>query len=229
VIFGASLLLSILPMIILISAYANHHIEEDIAQHLGLSAKGVHVVQSLFRTSDVKFNFGILVGLLLSFAGTIAVARSVQVIYERTFGHPPGRGSRNLMRCVVWVLCVSAIAVADASVGRTLRHGPEGPVLMGLAEFVGFTLFFWWSIHFLLAGRETWLRARPAAFVTGFCWIGLGVFAAFYLSPTIVSDSETYGPIGVTFTLVTWFIAMGAVITLGAVIGAVWYDRRHTS
>jgi membrane protein len=54
----------------------------------------------------------------------------------------------------------------------------------------------------------------------------LGVFAAFYFSTTIVDDSKTYGTIGVTFTLITWFIAMGSVIMLGAVFGAVWAKRK---
>jgi uncharacterized BrkB/YihY/UPF0761 family membrane protein len=58
--------------------------------------------------------------------------------------------------------------------------------------------------------------------------VGLGAFAAFYFSTTIVSDSKTYGTIGVTFTLVTWFIAIGAVITLGTVMGAAW-QRRMTA
>jgi uncharacterized BrkB/YihY/UPF0761 family membrane protein len=57
-------------------------------------------------------------------------------------------------------------------------------------------------------------------------WIGLGVFAAFYFSTTIVDNSKTYGTIGVTFTLITWFIAMGSVIMLGAIFGAVWQRRR---
>jgi hypothetical protein len=52
------------------------------------------------------------------------------------------------------------------------------------------------------------------------------VFAAFYFSTTIVDDSKTYGTIGVTFTLITWFIFMGSVIMLGAVFGAVWERRR---
>jgi hypothetical protein len=69
-------------------------------------------------------------------------------------------------------------------------------------------------------------RVRPAAIATALFWVGLGVFAAFYFSSTIVDDSKTYGPIGVTFTLVTWFIAIGAVLTLGAVVGAIWQRRR---
>jgi len=59
--------------------------------------------------------------------------------------------------------------------------------------------------------------------------MGLGVFASFYLSSTLVSDSKLYGQIGVVFTLVSWFIAIGAVITLGAVTGAVWQRRRSRS
>ena len=78
-----------------------------------------------------------------------------------------------------------------------------------------------------LAGGEAWRRLWTAALTTSLMWIGLGVFASFYFSSTIVSDSKTYGAIGVVFTLVTWFIAMGAVLTLGAVVGVLWERRRE--
>ncbi len=52
--------------------------------------------------------------------------------------------------------------------------------------------------------------------------MGLGVFASDYFSSTVVSESHLYGSIGVVFTLVTWFIAIGAVLALGAVSGVVW-------
>jgi membrane protein len=226
-VFGASLLLSVLPLIIVLSAYANHRIEDDIATHLGLSTQGDRVVESLFKASNAaSFNLSILVGLLLSFFGTIAVARSVEVIYERAFGYPPLPLGKGWLRCVIWVIFVSAVAIGDATIGKTLRDGPAGPVVIGAVEVVGFAIFFWWSIHFLLGGRASWRQVRPAAIATALFWVGLGVFAAFYFSSSIVDDSRTYGTIGVTFTLVTWFIAMGAVLTLGAVVGATWYRRR---
>jgi hypothetical protein len=56
---------------------------------------------------------------------------------------------------------------------------------------------------------------------------GLGLFSKFYFSDTIVSDSKIYGTIGAIFGVMTWFIAIGAVIILGAVAGAVWEDRRR--
>jgi membrane protein len=227
IIFGACLLVSVLPLIIVLSAFAGHRIQDDIAQHLGLSAQGDRVVEGLFKASVKSFDLAIFVSLLLSFAGTVAVARSVEVIYERAFEYSPLGPRQGFLRCLVWVLFVGGVVIADSAIGKTLRDRPAGPAVISVVELVGFALFFWWSIHFLLGGRESWRGVFPAAIATALFWVGLGVFAAFYFSSTIVSDSKTYGTIGVTFTLVTWFIAMGAVLTLGAVVGAVWQRRRH--
>jgi membrane protein len=224
-IFGACMLLSVLPLIIVLSTYASHRIQDDIARHLGLSAQGTRVVDGLFKASSSSFNLAVLVGLLLSFAGTIAVGRSVEMIYEKAFDQPPLSRGHGWARCTVWVVVICGVLIADGAIDTALRRD-AGSLVFGLVEFVLFTLFFWWSIHFLLAGRESWRAVRPAAIATGFFWVGLGVFAAFYFSTTIVDDSNTYGTIGVTFTLVTWFIAIGAVISLGTVAGAVWQKRR---
>jgi uncharacterized BrkB/YihY/UPF0761 family membrane protein len=43
---------------------------------------------------------------------------------------------------------------------------------------------------------------------------------------TIVSDNKLYGTIGVVFSLLTGFVAIGAVVTLGAAVGDVWHQRR---
>ena len=42
------------------------------------------------------------------------------------------------------------------------------------------------------------------------------------VSPLLISDSHTYGTIGVVFTLITWFFLIGGIIVLGAVFGAAW-------
>jgi membrane protein len=231
ILLGAALLLSVLPLINLLSALASQRVDDDIARPLGLGRQGTRILAGLFRTSNVSFNLGVFVSLLLSFTGTIAVARSVQVIYERTFEQAHTRGNGNLLRCFVASLLrlgcrPRGVAHSRRRDQRTTTNQPAGPVLLGLVDFVHLTLFFWWSIHFLLAGRESWTRVGASAVATAVFWMGLGVFASFYLSSTLVSDSRLYGEIGVVFTLVTWFIAMGAVIMLGAVAGAVWQRRR---
>jgi membrane protein len=79
-------------------------------------------------------------------------------------------------------------------------------------------------MHFLLAGRVPWRTPLQSAIITGVFFGGLGIFSKFYFSETIISDSKTYGTI---FGIMTWFIAVGAVIILGAVTGAVWEDRKN--
>jgi membrane protein len=226
IVLGASFLLSVLPLIILLGFFANSRVDDNIATRLGLSTEGSHIVERLFATNTHPgFTFGIVVSLALSLAGTVAVARSVQRLYQRVFDHSDVRGWSNVLRCLVWALAAAAEVVLDAAISRPLRDLPAGRVLLGLGNLVIILAFFWWGLHFLLVGKEPWRRLFPAALITGVFWVGLGAFAAFYFSSTLVSDSHLYGTIGVVFTLVTWFIAIGAVITLGAVIGAEFQKR----
>ena len=229
ILFGASFLLSVLPLIILLSALASSRVDDNIATRLGLNREGSHIVETLFKSSNAGFNFGVLVALVLSLLGTIAVGRSVQKLYQQVFHHVDLRGWGNVLRCLMWALVAAAEVVVDAVVSRPLRDLPAGRVFLGLGNLVIVTTFFWWGLHFLLRGREPWRRLFPAALATGVFWVGLGAFASFYFSSTLVSDSHLYGAIGVVFTLVTWFIAMGAVIILGSVVGHTYLIRRARS
>ena len=226
ILFGAAFLLSVLPLIILVSAFANSQVDDDIATRLGLNREGAHIVDTLFTSPHASLTFGIAVSLALSLAGTIAVARSVQKLYQQIFDHPDVRGWSNVVRCFVWAMVAAAEVYVDAITSRQLRDLPAGRVLLGLGNLVIVTAFFWWGLHFLLRGKEPWRRLFPAALATGVFWVGLGAFASIYFSSTLISDSHLYGAIGVVFTLVTWFIAMGAVIALGAVVGHIWLTHR---
>jgi membrane protein len=211
---------------LILGALANSRVDDNIATRLGLNQEGSHIVDTLFRTSHSGFTFGVFVALVLSLAGTIAVARSVQRLYQQVFDHRDVRGWSNVLRCMVWAVAVAAEVVVDALISRPLRDLPFGRVFLGLGNLAIVTVFFWWGLHFLLRERETWRRLFPAALTTGVFWVGLGGFASLYFSSSLVSDSHLYGEIGVVFTLVTWFIAMGAVMILGAVVGHVFVSRR---
>lgn len=225
ILFGASFLLSVLPLIILLSAFANRRIDDDIATRLGLDRQGTHVIDNLFTPAHASVDFGVFLALVLSLAGTIAVARSIQRLYQQLFGHPDVRGWSNMLRCFVWVAAVAAEVYVDAVISRPLRDLPGGRAFLGLGNLVIATALFWWGSHFLLRGREPWGRLFPASLATGVFWVGLGGFASLYFSSSTVSDSHLYGTIGVVFTLLSWFVAMGAVIILGAVVGHVWVTR----
>ena len=48
---------------------------------------------------------------------------------------------------------------------------------------------------------------------------------SFIFSGIVISYDQKYGPIGTVFALMSWMIAIGVVIILGAVTGLVWQER----
>jgi membrane protein len=226
ILFGASFLLSVLPLILLLSAFANSKVDDNIGTRLGLNQNSSHIVDALFKSSHAGWGFGVVLALIFSLAGTIAVARSIQKLYQRIFDQPDVRGWANVLRCLVWAVAAALEVYVDALISRPLRDLPAGRVFLGLGNLVIATALFWWGLHWLLRGKESWRRLFPAGLATGVFWVGLGAFASVYFPSTLSTDSHLYGAIGVVFDLVTWFVAMGAVITLGALVGHTYVTRR---
>lgn len=157
-VFGAELLWSALPFIILLSSLANHRVDDDLSRHLDLNSRGAGIVRSLFRNSPSHAVVPIVTGLLFAFAGIIAVVASLQVVYERLFDQTH-RGWRDLPRYVAWVAIVLGVLVADGLVDGPTRRD-AGPVVETLIAFAVTTLFFSWTMHFLLDGRVSESSSR---------------------------------------------------------------------
>ena len=227
VLFGASLLLSVLPFTILLSSLANRRIDTDLSRHIGLNTQGARIVSQLFRSSPAHSAAPIVTALILAAAGTMAVANSLQVIYEQVFDQQH-RGWRDALRFLTWAGVLFGVLVTESVISKPVR-AVGGAVAQGLVTYAGTAAFFWWTMHLLLAGRVPWRRLIRAAALTALFWIGLELFSSVYFSATIISDSRLYGTIGVVFGLLTWFIAIGAVVALGAVAGAIWDQRKGGS
>jgi membrane protein len=222
---GAGLLVSLLPFLILLSAFASNRIDDDIALRLGLDRQAAGIVTHLFTSSPASLNVATATSLVFVTAGTIAVAGSLQQIYEKAF-HQDHRGLRDLYRLLIWVAALCLVVAFESVVSRPIRNASAGAGLVEIVTFAIMTPFFWWTMHFLLAGRVPWRRLLPSALATGVFFTGLGVFSKFYFSATIISDSRIYGTIGAVFGILTWLIAIGAVLILGPVSGVAWQDRR---
>lgn len=222
-VFGAELLWSALPFIILLSSLADERIDDDLSRHIGLNSQGAHIVRALFRNRPAHAVVPIVTGLLFSLAGVIAVVASLQVLYQRLFG-VERRGWRDLPRQLAYTGILLGVLVIDGAItGPERRAG--GRVLEALVSFVVVAVFFVWTIHFLLDGHVPWRAVIRPALVTSLLWLGMGIFSAAYFSSVVVDDSRTYGIVGVVFSFLTWFVLIGSVIVLGAACGAVWQRR----
>jgi membrane protein len=238
VLFGSGLLVSLLPFVILLSAFASQRVDNDISQRLGLDHRAAGIVDHLFTSAPATLSIATATSLIFLIAGTLSVASSLQQIYETVF-RQDHRGLRDLYRSrdlhrlrdlyrlLTWIAVLGVVIVAESLAERPVSAVADGGWLAPVVTVAIMAPFFWWTMHFLLAGRVRWRILLPSAIITGVFFGGLGVFSRFYFSETIISDSKTYGTIGAIFGIMTWFIAIGAVIILGAAAGAVWEDRRN--
>jgi membrane protein len=108
--------------------------------------------------------------------------------------------------------------------GPWLRH-VGGPVLLAVAGLVWVTGFWWLTMRTLLAGRISWRTLFPAACATSGLYVAMEAVFSLFFSSMVISDDIRYGPIGVIFTLLSYLIAIGVVVILGAVAGPAWHER----
>ena len=224
--FGAGLLVSLLPFVILLSAFASQRIDDDISLRLGLDRQAAGIVDHLFTSAPATLNAATATSLVFLVAGILAVASSLQQIYEKVF-RQDHHGMRDVYRLVTWIVVLCGVVAAESLAERPVSSASAGGWLAPLVTVAIMAPFFWWTMHFLLGGRVPWRQLLPAAIATGIFFAGLGVFSKFYFSSTIISDSRTYGTIGAVLGILTWLISIGAVIILGAVTGVVWVSLRQ--
>ena len=129
-----------------------------------------------------------------------------------------------MFRRFAW-LAVTVGWVSFVAVAGPWLHNAVGLWLVAILGFFGLTLYWWGTMWFLLSARVSWRALLPSAVATALFWVGMEVVFSFIFSGTVISDDKKYGPIGVVFALMSWLIAIGVVIILGAVVGLVWRER----
>ncbi|MFC7017897.1 YhjD/YihY/BrkB family envelope integrity protein [Streptomyces viridiviolaceus] len=201
------------PFLIIITAAAGRDAAEVVAGWLGLDQQAARAVASLFAPATSSYSLTVT-SVVLLLLGAMAVAGTLQSWYRILFDVREG-GWRKTAARLVWLAGLLAYAAAQAAFGRVL----DGWLLLGLTGFLWAVVFWWASMYVLLAGAVAWRALFPPALVTSVCWTGLGLFSARYFSAAIVENEQTYGPVGVVMVILSWLVAVGVVIHLGAVVG----------
>ena len=125
---GAALLICVLPFVILLSSLADHRIDTDLGR---LNRQGAVIVSQLFRSSPAHSAAAIVTALILPGAGTMAVARSLQLTYERVLGQQH-RGWTHVPRVAAPAGVLFGFPVAGGVINEHARAvaGPAGQELV---------------------------------------------------------------------------------------------------
>ena len=221
--FAATLFLCFVPFLIVANSLAGRSAPSELARHLSLDKQAAADVGSLFTSSAATSSAVTGLAWVFFILGGIAAATAVQNLYERAFELDP-RGVREMPRRLIWLVVLVGLLVLGGWAESELR-GAGGPVLLAVIGLVVLTGFWWFTMWFLLAGRVPWRALFSSAVATAVFWVGMEAVFSVIFSGMVTSYDKKYGPIGVVFALMSWLIAIGVVIILGAVAGIVWDER----
>jgi membrane protein len=224
---AAILLLCAFPFVIVLSALTGQssHVIEDLSKRLGLDPQASQDLDHLFAPAHATTSSISGTAYVFFIFGGIAAIAAIQDLYEKAFGLEP-KGLKNLPRQIVAFLLALGVAVlASRVVFPSLSHW-GGVVLVAVVALIFNAVTWLLVIRLLVAGRVSWSIIIPSAIATGICWTGMYLVFHFVFTGIITSDFQKYGPIGGVFALMSYFIAIGVVISLGAVFGMFWNERK---
>jgi len=222
--FAATLLLCLFPFLIVASALAGRPLVNTLARYTGLNSQAAADVDHLFASPAATASAVVGTTSMVFFVlGGIATATALQQIYERAFDLPH-RGMKDILHRLAWLAVLIGTSLLTGWAGPGLRHA-GGPALLAVAGLVWSNGFWWVTMRILLAGRISWRKLFPAACATGVLYVGMELFFWLFFSGLVLSDARKFGPIGIIFALLSYLIAIGVVVILGAAVGLVWEER----
>ena len=223
-VFAATLLLCLFPFLIVVSALAGRPVVKSLTRYTGLNGQAAADIGHLFAAPAATASAAAGTASMVFFVfGGIAAATALQEIYERAFALPHRR-IKDLPHRLAWLGVLIGASLLSGWAGPELRHA-GGPVLLAVAGLVWATGFWWLTMRILLAGRISWRALFPAACATGVLYVAMQTVFSLVFSAMVISNEHTYGPIGTIFALLSYLIAIGVVVILGAVAGRAWHER----
>ena len=222
---AAQSFVALFPLILAIAAAVaspgSNVVAEELIKRFGLAGAAAKAVQDLIvvRTQGVYW-----LGLLLTVYAVVTLSKRASRAYNAVWGTPqlPVRAQ---WRALVWIVVQLLLVVMVTELRGVVRAA--GPVLALLTASL--ILVVWFAAEAFTQGLLTrGLVARRRILVSAsFATVGrLGilVWSAIFLTPSIIRQAESYGPIGVVFALFTGLLVYWAVLLGATLLAAVITD-----
>jgi membrane protein len=159
-----------------------------------------------------------VIGALIVLLSATASSRAMARVCERAWRLPRAAARLVAWRWVAWIVAWVAVLVLQGP----LRHGlGAGPWVGAPLIFLADVLVWWWTQRLLLGARMPWLPLLPGALLSALAMTALSMTARLYLPTALNRSLATYGSLGSIFTLLSWLIAICAVLTFTITAGAV--------
>jgi len=223
---AAQLFLTAVPLMFVVAALTPQSVRNQLvvsARDLfGLSGASEDQLRQVYGqdtadTDTVRQTTG-AIGSLMALLSATASSRAMARVCERAWRLPRAATRVAVWRWFTWIVTWLAVLVLQGP----LRDGFGTGLWLGLPLiFLADVGVWWWTQHLLLSKRVSWLPLLPGAVLTAMAMTALSVTARLYMPKALNRSLAAYGSLGSVFTLLSWLIAICAVITFAITAGAV--------
>jgi uncharacterized BrkB/YihY/UPF0761 family membrane protein len=226
--FGAMLPLALLVAVLLgYAATVDRAAPEEAGEATGISAALLaSVAESSKLTGGTRWVVGLTAVIALLWAATSA-ARAIRSVHSIAWRGSVGTYRRPLNAALLLLAVVAACALIFAVAGRArAEYGLLG-LLITVASFAGF-FAVWLAAERLLPHDDApWTALVPGAalFAVGVQLVHLAT--ALFIAGKVERASETYGSLGVAFTVLLWLFVVSRVIVASAMLNAALWEQRR--
>ncbi|GAA4360498.1 YhjD/YihY/BrkB family envelope integrity protein [Angustibacter luteus] len=217
---------AMIPLLIVISSFSsdNDALADGMVERFHLSGNGESAMRVLFTRPANAASALTLVGLVVLFYSTMALARYVQRTYQSAWDLPPVGIVGTLNSVLGLALLIGQVVFLSWLSGLVgeLRGHQGVVILMHLA----IASVLWLQVQYLLLSRRVPRRALvPGSITAAAGQAVVSIYSATWMPHIVSLNSVRYGVIGVTFALLTWLIVVCAGVVAAAVVSAEWAQR----
>lgn len=150
-------------------------------------------------------------GLLLLFSA-LSFARTLQRLYEQTYGLPP-LGLRATPSALLWIAMFGASFVVPTALG--VGAGDDRAVVTAVAV----NTVIWLLTPYLLLARRAGPRVLlPGALLTASAILLYTSTSTLWFPDSVASSADRFGTLGVAFSMLTWLTGAGFVVAGAATV-----------
>lgn len=215
---GGQAFTALFPLLIVYATIAPGRDSRDFSQGLidrfELTGAAARSMRQAFAPAGTVQSEVTLLGLALVIVTALSFTRALQRLYELA-NELPKLGFRGTPYGLAWLGVVAvAVSIRSFFVGEDTTL--EAPAFSLVYAFAVALL----TPYILLGRRLDWRALVPTATLTAIGTVAVGIGSIAYMSRSVASSAEQFGVIGVAFSLLSWLVAMGFVLVIAAVGGA---------
>ncbi len=220
IVFAGLFVISFLPFLLLVSAALGSDFSHAVSARSHLSPPAARDVTSLFAHKGGGVTSQSIVGLVFVALGGESLARNLQCWYAKVFDCSV-RGWRAQARRLWWLGGAFGFVALQYLIARHVHVSAAART----AQLALAVVFWWWTLHGLLAGSLQWRRVFIGGAATAALTTAVGLLFSVFGSSSITSTQRIYGPVGTITVLLEVLVGLGVAIHLGALLDRASADQ----